>query len=68
MNYAALAGNLCGDGSDQHCVASQAVWRLETLPSAKPKRPANGGLLRIAGVSLDSDLGSFTAPFTKGSF
>jgi hypothetical protein len=42
MNYAALAGNLCGDGCDQHCVASQAVWRLETLPSAKPKRPAAG--------------------------
>jgi hypothetical protein len=30
-----------------HCGASQAVWRLETLPSVISEMPANGGLLRI---------------------
>ena len=48
---------MLGDGCDQHCVASQAVRRLEILPRATPEMPANGGLLRIGGRSLDSEFG-----------
>src|SRR5437899_11158509 len=38
---------------------SQAVRRLEILPSAMPEMPANGGLLQIGGRSLDSTFGHF---------
>src|ERR1700736_415226 len=39
--------------------SSQPVRRLEILPSAIPEMPANGGLLRIGGWSLDSGFGRF---------
>jgi hypothetical protein len=39
--------------------SSQPVRRLEILPSAIPEMPANGGLLRIGGWSLNSEFGSF---------
>jgi hypothetical protein len=52
-----LAGNLRGDGCDQHCVASQPVRRSEKLPLILAERPANGGLLHICGQSPDSDFG-----------
>ena len=39
--------------------SSQPVRRLENLPSAIPEMPANGGLLRIGGWSLDSGSGRF---------
>jgi hypothetical protein len=50
---------LRGDGCDQHCVASQAVWPAEILPRGTPEMPANGGLLRIGGRSLGSGFGRF---------
>ena len=46
-----------GDGCDQHCVASQPVRRLETLPSVTSEMPANGGLLRIGYRSPGSQIG-----------
>src|ERR1700737_5111406 len=54
-----LAGNLPGDGCDQHCVASQPVLGIEILPRATPEMPANGGLLRIGGQSPGSGFGPF---------
>jgi hypothetical protein len=48
---------LPGDGCDQHCVASQAVRRLEKLSLILAERPANGGLLRIGHQSPGSDFG-----------
>jgi len=39
--------------------SGQPVRRLEILPSAIPEMPANGGLLRIGGWSLDSGFGRF---------
>ena len=52
-----LAGNLRGDGCDQHCVASQPVRRLEKMSLISAERPANGGLLRIGHRSPGSDFG-----------
>src|SRR5260370_42272411 len=52
-----LAGNFRGEGCDQHCVASQAVGRLETLPFVPSEMPANGGLLRIGYRSPGSEIG-----------
>ena len=50
-----LAGNLRGDGCDQHCVASQAVSRSENMPNLLAERAGNGGLLRISHQSPGSD-------------
>ena len=50
---------LPGDGFDRHCVASQAVRHLESLPSATPKSPSNGGLLRIGSRSPNFEFGHF---------
>src|ERR1700730_10105095 len=52
-----MPGNLLGDWCDQHCVASQPVRRLETLPPVTSEMPANGGLLRIGYRSPGSEIG-----------
>ena len=39
-----LAGNLCRDGCDQHCAASQAVRLIRNRPQLVAEMPANGGL------------------------
>jgi hypothetical protein len=44
---------------------SQAVRRLETLPSAMPKSPANGGLSRFRGRSLGSRFGELRGETTE---
>jgi hypothetical protein len=46
-----------GDGCDQHCVASQAVWPSEKRSLILAERPAIGGLLRISLQSPGSNLG-----------
>lgn len=38
-----LAGNSSRDRCGQHCVASQAVRRSETLPPVMPRSPSTGG-------------------------
>jgi hypothetical protein len=43
----------------ESCQVSQAVWRLEILPSAMLEMPANGGLLQIGGRSPDTKYGHF---------
>jgi hypothetical protein len=50
---------LRGDRCDQHCVASQPVRRLETLPSDLLEMPANCGVLRFNGRPPGTDLGHF---------
>ena len=59
LQIACLQGIWPGDRCDQDCVASQAVRLLEILPLVMPEMPANSGLLRIGGSSLDSELGRF---------
>jgi hypothetical protein len=50
---------LRGDRRDQHCVASQAVWRSEKMSLILTKRPDNGGLLRISHQSPGYDFEHF---------
>src|ERR1019366_10649138 len=54
-----LAGNLSGDRRDQHCGASQAVWRSDKMPLIRAERRANGGLLGISCQSPGSDFGHY---------
>src|ERR1700730_15927972 len=63
MENSLLAGNLCGDWFESHCVASQPVRHLETLPSVTSERPANGGLLRIGYRSPGSEMGRCGSEF-----
>ena len=48
---------MCGDGRDQHCLASQAARCSEKMPLIPAERPSNGGLSRISHRSPGSDLG-----------
>jgi hypothetical protein len=43
-----LAGNLRGDWCDQHCVASQPVRRMETLPFLSSESPPMAGFCKLA--------------------
>jgi hypothetical protein len=45
---------LRGDRFVFHCVASQAVWLCQKSQLTDGEMPANGGLLRFLGRSLDS--------------
>ena len=46
-----IAGKSCGDGRDQHCDASQAVWKPEKVPLKGEKGPLLAAFCNSAPVS-----------------
>jgi hypothetical protein len=53
---------LCGDGCDQHCVASQPVRRSENRSPILAERPVNGRLPSMRHQSPGSSFRDFRSP------